>query len=110
MATTMLSNEEILPKSMGTAVGIPVACISALGVTGFTTLASASVAVAGPVVIGSLIGVLIIAVPTVLIAPRIDRSFALDVNPMANRCCHFLLQAASVTLGILLGLALTCAC
>jgi len=92
-----------LIQSAGRAVGFTTGFSVTLGTTG---VATASVATAAPVILGAMLGTMILALPTWSTQRNIETTFKLDTKPMANRCCHFLLTAASTTLSVLVGLAI----
>lgn len=106
----MRFNTEILPKSMGSGVGIAIVFGTSIDSAGMNYLATTMAwSLQGPLILGAMVGAMLLSVPTLLLQRRIDRTFKLDTEPMKNRSYHFLLQAASMTLGTLVGLAMTTA-
>lgn len=106
----MRFNTEILPKSMGSGVGIAIVLGTSIDSVGMNYLATTMAwSLQGPLILGAMVGGMLLSVPTLLLQSRIDRTFKLDTEPMKNRSYHFLLQAASMTLGTLVGLAMTTA-
>ncbi len=105
----MRSNTEIFPKYMGATVGTVTALFG-------TSMGSQSMkfltmpwAIQSPVLLGVIVGAVLLRVPTNFLEKRIDETFPLNSHAMQNRSYHFLLQAASMTLGTLVGLAVTTA-